>query len=180
MSGGSLILTKEELLSHVHKAAKICTDVIIAQIKEALKLDEARRTDSSLFSQLKAQLKEHETPIAPLRESELTDTKKHKAQKKQPKNVGQDVEIVEEATPPLEPTYKVNKKKQVSSVVPLKGNWKINESVSNQNRAKVVDSLEEVPESTSIFRQKMKTPGKTFEKEIMISSDEDEQVTVVL
>ena len=189
MSGGSLILTKEELLSHVHKAAKLCTDVIIAQIKEALKLDEARRTDSSLFSKLKAKLTEHEVPIAPLKECQVKKSDEREDRMDQePDDITEKPDVDDGDEPEIdsltqnESPYQIEKRcgrnQTFNTAIPFKGNWKIN-APEKINKGKKVDSFEgDEPKETNKTRREM---SRNIEKEeIVISSDEDEQVTVVV
>jgi len=202
LSCGGLQLTKEDFLSHVHKASTICSENLIVQIKEQLKANEELRKGQTLQKQLESRLTmDHTKAIAPVNQEndesspQCKKESKSKASKKlvetyeKKKSTDGQNNVLEEKS---HGDYDlIQQRKDVTGLLP-NGSWSI--KMSNMKQSKEIvsggfislnDEAERTDHLTKSFSNKncknLKLNTMDSEKvDDEFSEDENESVQVIV
>ena len=195
LSCGGLMLTRDDFLSHVHKASTICSQNLIVKIKEKLKENAEWQKTQSLQKQLESKMKiNHEVPIAPLNEGqayvEQLNSEVTKSKKKQSKdNVVNDAKVNENSGKgDASEDYKVHRKRQnVAALVQNSSNWKIGNNLTSTgkvftNKKEGFASLMDEADHDEIELNKDQTvpPPNLDNDDVEFSDDEEDSVQVIL
>ena len=195
LSCGGLMLTRDDFLSHVHKASTICSQNLIVKIKEKLKENAEWQKTQSLQKQLESKMKiNHEVPIAPLNEGqayvEQLNSEVTKSKKKQSKdNVVNDAKVNENSGKgDASEDYKVHRKRQnVAALVQNSSNWKIGNNLTSTgkvftNKKEGFVSLMDEADHDEIELNKDQTvpPPNLDNDDVEFSDDEEDSVQVIL
>ena len=194
LSCGGLMLTKDDFLSHVHKASTICSENLIVKIKDKLKANEELQKGQTLQKQLESKMRiDHEKPIAPVNEDVTGNSKTKgkskttaKTKKKNPRNLSSERTSNEQMGDESgSGKYKIEKKRRdVSALVENNYNWRIGQHVTSElNLTEGFESVIDEADRTDNFGdQKMTLPSNSDvnDDDDDESSDEEESVQVIL
>ena len=193
LSCGGLMLTKDDFLSHVHKASTICSENLIVKIKDKLKANEELQRGQTLQKQLESKMRiDHEMPIAPVNEGVTGNTKTQgeskataKTKKKNTKNLSSERTSNDQGGESGTGKYKIEKRRRdVSALVENNYNWRIDQNrTSELNLTEGFESVIDEADRTDNFGdQKMTLPSNpdVNDDDNESSDDEEESVQVIL